>query len=182
MTRPADGTPAVIRRATPDDAAAIARMHVQSWRESYGAELPAGALDDVDLDARAARWADTLRLDDVHTYVATVADAVVGFANASEGRDDDAPVARELEGLYVLAAHQRGRLGTRLLTAAIGAGDAYLWVWTGNRHALAFYRAHGFSFEGAVKEVPLAGHPMEVARMVRESAYEEGQVSAKPLA
>lgn len=168
MRLPVDGAPAtVIRRATVADAPEIARMHVQSWRETYADAVPAAVLAGLDVEARVERWEGILAREGSTTHVASAADAVVGFANAGPGRDADAPVARELEGIYVLGSHHRERLGSRLLTAAIGTHDAYLWVWTGNRHAIAFYRSHGFELDGVVEDHPLAGHSMEVARMVR---------------
>ncbi|GMA34908.1 GNAT family N-acetyltransferase [Demequina litorisediminis] len=96
MRLPVDGAPAtVIRRATVADAPEIARMHVQSWRETYADAVPAAVLAGLDLEARVERWEGILAREGSTTHVATAADAVVGFANAGPGRDADAPVARE---------------------------------------------------------------------------------------
>ena len=42
---------AVIRAATPEDAAAIGRMHHASWREAYAHLLPAGFFSDARIAA-----------------------------------------------------------------------------------------------------------------------------------
>ena len=42
----------VIREATPDDARAIAEVHVASWRWAYRGDLPAEFLDGLSVDDR----------------------------------------------------------------------------------------------------------------------------------
>ena len=50
-----------------------------------------------------------------------------------------APVATALVGTGLAA---------RLLQEALGERAAYLWVLEGNERAVAFYRRHGFAFDG----------------------------------
>jgi hypothetical protein len=45
---------AQIRIATPDDAQALAEMHVASWRETYSGLLPDKMLSSLSVEARAA--------------------------------------------------------------------------------------------------------------------------------
>jgi GNAT superfamily N-acetyltransferase len=72
----------------------------------------------------------------------------------------------ELKSLYV-AADQRGSgLGTRLLTSAVGARPAFLWVFEANRRARNFYLRNGFRGDGAAKIDPDTGVP-EI-RMTRD--------------
>ncbi|WP_229856252.1 GNAT family N-acetyltransferase [Nocardioides flavus (ex Wang et al. 2016)] len=42
-------------------------------------------------------------------------------------------------------------MGFTLLTEAIGAADAYLWVLDGNERAISFYERQGFALDGATK-------------------------------
>ena len=63
-----------IRQATPADAAAIARVHVDSWRSSYAGVVPEEILSGLSYQEREALWDDILtapRLER-HCYVAEV--------------------------------------------------------------------------------------------------------------
>ena len=82
-------------------------------------------------------------------WVAEVDGEIVGWANTSGGRDDDAPRDLELEGLYVLDAHHGTGVGQALLDASIGERPAYLWAIADNPRAHAFYRRNGFELDGA---------------------------------
>lgn len=147
----------IVRPGEPADAAGIARVHVDSWRETY-----AGVVDDrfFSEDAFARRldmWARYLAMDPRpgRLAVAVRQGRVVGFANAGDAVGPDAehgvPVARPLHlfSLYLLAdAHGTG-VGRALLGAVIGDEPAQLWVLRGNDRAIAFYRRNGFAFDGA---------------------------------
>ena len=46
----------VIRRARPVDAAEIARVQVQSWRETYAGIIPQPYLDQLSVPAHERQW------------------------------------------------------------------------------------------------------------------------------
>ena len=144
-----------VRAATVDDVAAISRVHVAAWQETYRGLIPDDVLDAPDaLSRRERHWAGILALGsrDDAVAVATAADDVVGFASSGPPRDDDASWPIELYTLYVLRAHHRRGLGTALLDAVLAAGSASLWVAERNPGAQAFYRRHGFAEDGAVMD------------------------------
>lgn len=155
-----------VRPADVRDADAIAAVHVQAWREAYAHLLPAEFLAALDVDARAARWRGIIAEPGVDVLVATVGDAIVGWASAGPGRGE-APRDRELEGIYVLAAQHGAGVGQALLDAAIGTAPAFLWVADGNARAEAFYRRNGFERDGTVKHEPIGPHGVDAVRMVR---------------
>lgn len=97
------------------------------------------------------------------------APGIVALATEGTGRDDDVPVARELEGIYALTRVHGSGVGQQLLDASIGDEPAYLWIPDGNDRAEAFYRRNGFRRDGAEREYLLAGHPRTTVRMVRGS-------------
>ena len=154
----------VVRRAQTDDAAAIAAVHVQSWRETYAHLLPAPALAALDVSARAERWTDIIA-GGTAVWVAVDGARVVGWASVSTGHGQPRDV--ELEGIYVLASHHGKDIGPQLLTAALGESAAYLWVAVDNPRALAFYRRNGFEPDGATKVEQLLDSPVPVQRLVR---------------
>src|ERR1041385_8579918 len=50
----------VIRPAAPEDAPAIARVHVESWRTTYRGIFPQGLLDGLSIEDRARSWNEVL--------------------------------------------------------------------------------------------------------------------------
>ncbi|WP_301530818.1 GNAT family N-acetyltransferase, partial [Corynebacterium variabile] len=92
---------------------------------------------------------------------------IVAWASGGPGRDDDAPVDRELEGIYSPARVHGSGVGQLLLDAVIADSPAYLWVLDGNARAEAFYRRNGFRRDGAEREHAVAGIPRTTVRMVR---------------
>ncbi len=155
-----------VRPADVQDAPAIAVVHVQAWREAYAHLLPADFLAALDVDARAARWRDIVAEPGVDVVVAERDGVLVGWASAGPGRGET-PRDRELEGIYVLAAHHGSGAGQALLDAAVGTAPAFLWVADGNPRAEAFYRRNGFERDGTVKHEPIGPQGLDAARMVR---------------
>ncbi|MGO4299930.1 GNAT family N-acetyltransferase [Leifsonia sp. RAF41] len=109
-----------IRRATVDDAAGIARVHVAAWREAYAGRMPAEFLASLDEERRARSWATILSSGETDAFVAERDGETVGWATAGAGRDENAPRDRELEGIYLLASAYGSGAGQLLLDAAIG--------------------------------------------------------------
>jgi len=159
-----------VRPAVADDAAGIAAVHVQSWRETYSEQLPVATLTALDESEFAARWTGNLQSRGADIWVAVADGAIVGWASSSTDRDDNRPHARELEGIYVVASHHGTGAGQRLMDAAVGQRDAYLWMAVGNERALPFYRRNGFEPDGAVSTKQLRGTPVEVMRLSRPLA------------
>lgn len=156
----------LVRRAGVEGALQIADVHVAAWRETYGPLLPAGALDSLDAGERAQKWAGIIA-GGKEVLVAEDAGGIVAWASGGPGRDDDAPVDRELEGIYSPARVHGSGVGQLLLDAVIADSPAYLWVLDGNARAEAFYRRNGFRRDGAEREHAVAGIPRTTVRMVR---------------
>ena len=160
-------TDVAVREAVLDDAAGIARVHLQAWRESYAHLLPASALAGLQQGPREAKWREIITTSGSNVWVACAGTDIVGWASAGAGRDDGAPRPRELNGLYVLASHYGSGAGQMLLDAALGDGGAYLWIAENNPRAFAFYRRNGFVPDGTMAMHELVGTPVRILRMVR---------------
>lgn len=139
-----------IRAATLADAAAIARVHRESWRSTYAGILPleviavnAGRKSEAAWQRRLARGAP----DEV-TWIAEEAGAIVGFANCGDARHSLEGLEAEIYALYVLQDRQRLGAGRALVRACArhfvrhGQFGFYLWVLKANRARL-FYEAMG---------------------------------------
>ncbi len=147
----------IVRTAEPADVAGIARVHVDSWRETYTGVVDDRFFSEEAFARRLDMWTRYLAIDPRpgRMSVAVQEARVIGFANAGDAVGPDAehgvPPARPLHlfSVYLLAeSHGRG-VGTALLDAVIGDEPAQLWVLRGNDRAIAFYERNGFAFDGA---------------------------------
>lgn len=147
-------TPALsIRRPRPDEAEALADLHLRSWEETYAGQFPPSAWG---ADARAQRitmWTAlcTEARPEWRTAVAELDGEVVGIAHSGRNVDGDAPRDRQLWLIYVLAAAQGSGAGQALLDEVLGDEPASLWVLDGNVRARAFYERNGFRVDGTTK-------------------------------
>ena len=159
------------RPARIADAADIARVQVETWRESYAGLVPDAFLATLSVPAGTARWEEHIAAPDRVVYVADDGGDVVGFGSGGPARDADVPEdAGEVYALYVHPAAQRRGHGAALLRsvtaglAAAGYARAVLWTLAGNAAACAFYAAHA----GEPDEIPqtrdMGGVPVAVVR------------------
>lgn len=138
--------PLVIRRAGPADAAAIARVYVDSWRESYQEQLPARYLAGLSYDAFERHWRRTFAARG-WAFVAAVGDEIVGIASGGRARRQNL-AGGEIYVLYVLRRHQGRGIGRSLFDACHfelarrGHSGTLVWVLATNR-ARAFYERLG---------------------------------------
>lgn len=144
-----------VRPARPADAEGMARVHVQSWRETYRGIMPDAVLDDPEAPARRERMWTTVLTDDRYAAntvaVAEVDGRIVGIAMSGPADPQHGDV-RELHVLYLLAGHHGSGLGRRLLQAVVPDGTAAaLWVADPNPRAQGFYGAAGFAPDGVTK-------------------------------
>jgi GNAT superfamily N-acetyltransferase len=150
-----------IRRAVPEDARALAEVHVASWRAGYRGLVADEHLARQSVDARQAMWEEILAGDESTVLVAGEIDGFVAFE----------PASREIRALYVAPARFRQGIGTELLQAAHEAldGDTALWVFAGNERALAFYERHGYRPDGATHlHEPTGLTEVRMTRQIRE--------------
>jgi L-amino acid N-acyltransferase YncA len=78
----------IVRPAQASDAAGIAAVHVQAWRETYAQSMPAEYLAALDQGQREAGWRTIIADDVTDVLVALDEDKVIGWASAGPGRDD----------------------------------------------------------------------------------------------
>jgi GNAT superfamily N-acetyltransferase len=140
----------VLRKAAPDDADAIARLHWLGWEQTYRGALPDALLDGTTLDMRRTQWAAWLPDKQAGLTLAEIAGEAVGFVCAIRARDIVAHgAASEIQLLYVLRQAQGAGVGAALLRAGAGRANALwpgpmgLWVVTGNMRARRFYERMG---------------------------------------
>lgn len=141
-----------IRPAVPEDAEAIARVHVASWQTTYRGIIPDDVLAGLSVERRAEMWARAAGLSGRDGRSLTVAHdghIIVGFAAGGPVQHPDPVYTGELYAIYLLASHQRLGVGRRLVAAvaeALAAGHhrtMLLWVLSANARARRFYESLG---------------------------------------
>ena len=75
----------LIREASPSDAAAIARVHVDSWRTTYAGIVPADYLANLSYTRREQFWCDILSTPTPRAVYVAAQDTgeIVGFASGA---------------------------------------------------------------------------------------------------
>ncbi|HEX4959657.1 MAG TPA: GNAT family N-acetyltransferase [Thermoanaerobaculia bacterium] len=164
-----------LRRATPEDANAIATVHVRSWQAAYQGIVPEAFLRSLSIEAREATWRTTLQAETSEVYVAEESQEIIGWISVSRCQDpDSSPITGELYAIYVAPEHWGSGAGRALwkrgesYLRASGFLDVVLWVLKENRRALRFYEVAGFAPDpGREKVIELGGASLLEIRLRR---------------
>jgi 3-deoxy-manno-octulosonate cytidylyltransferase (CMP-KDO synthetase) len=106
----------VYRKATAEDAPAVARVHVESWRESFAGIVPAEFLNNLNVEKRESAFRQGFDQSDYKMFVAeTARHGIVGFADFGAAREKDFGYEAELYAIYLLPEFQRRGIGENLL-------------------------------------------------------------------
>lgn len=162
-----------VRQAEPEDALAIARVHVHSWQVAYRGLLSEDYLAQMRVEERAERY-DLANRDPSkpQTIVAVDRGFVCGFATVSAHCEEPACFG-ELCALYVDPRYWNRGVGRALIAAArermVGYGipTAVLWLLEGNARAARFYELDGWRPDGASREATVWGLAVQEVRYRR---------------
>jgi ribosomal protein S18 acetylase RimI-like enzyme len=143
----------VIRPARAGDTEAIARVRVDSWRETYRGMIPQAYLDAMKLEQSRALWEKVLTAGStaVSVFVAERGSEIVGFGSGNMLAEPKHGFDAELSAVYVRREFQRAGIGRRLVAETgvalsqrdRGASGLIVWVIAGNKGARAFFERIG---------------------------------------
>jgi len=141
----------VLRPAHAGDAQAIARVRVDSWRETYRGMIPQAYLDAMQLETSRAMWEKVLTAGSsaVGVFVAELGAEIVGFSSGNRLAAPKHGFDSELSAIYIRREFQHAGVGRRLVAQialsqrALGATGLIVWVIAGNKAARAFYERLG---------------------------------------
>jgi N-acetylglutamate synthase-like GNAT family acetyltransferase len=138
-----------IRRAVEDDAAAVARIYIESWNAGFGDLVGVRILDGQQI----ARWAKVLRSGPARWWVAELDGEVVGVVGVGPNRDPRQPGLGELDTIAVAPARWRTGTGSRLMLVALEAlaedhQEAIVWTFASYERGRRFYEATGWKADG----------------------------------
>ena len=164
----------MLRRATLDDAPAIAAIHVRAWQAAYAGIVPADFLAGLSIPKRTEFWQRELTENRSIVVVAIERGSIVGWASGGTCRDADATDESEIFAVYVSPECWARGVGRQLMTRIeediLPFSAITLWVLTQNQRAIAFYRKIGYEFDGAEKSLQFAGVSLQEVRLRKANA------------
>lgn len=161
-----------IRRATPEDAPALAALKRRTFRETFLEDfaIPYPPADIAIFEERHYREEAVrreLEAPDRITWLGVTGDgALAGYCHVGPCKlphPDVRPGDGEIGQLYLAREWQGAGLGRRLMTKALdwldthSPGRQWVGVWSGNARAQAFYAAYGFRKVGEY-DFPVGSH------------------------
>ena len=173
----------LVRPATVDDAAALADVHVRTWRVVYRGQVPQPYLDQLDPSRRREEWRQGIEENrpPVETLVLEHdVDGIVGFVHVAPSRDSDTDpqTVGEIQALYVLPTYWGRGAGRTLMEAGLrrladgGRHEAILWVLESNVRARRFYETGNWVADGSSKRDDSRGFPLVEIRYRRRHGDE----------
>lgn len=165
-----------IRAITIDDADALAKIHIDAWKEAYRDLVPIEHLNGLNYAHRAAGFRSAIADKREETYCAEDINGLLGFVTLGSCRDRDVDhsTTGEIWGIYLAPGHWRKGIGSKLCQYAESVlrsrhcHQIVLWVFEANASARRFYEALGFTIEGATKGLTIGGVALPTVRYIKK--------------
>lgn len=140
-----------IRDGRLSDAAELAQLHVDVWRQTYRDLATPKAYEALGVERRLPYWTSTLQAEDPFTraFVASDPHGLFGVVSIGTPRDEVLGPHAEIKHLYVRQSHQGSGIGAALLRHALdhlsrlNVPSVALAVVEENAAARKFYRRMG---------------------------------------
>jgi GNAT superfamily N-acetyltransferase len=139
-----------LRRAVIEDAPAIARVYVDTWRSAYRGLVPREYLLSLDYEEEARGCRQFLE-GDVYPrmlQVAEIGGEIIGYASAGPNDDEPKDYEAEVYEIFARGEYSGQGVGTRLMQRAadwcqsMGYSSVVIWCWKDNPFG-GFYRSLG---------------------------------------
>lgn len=169
--------PVHYRRATTEDAAGIARVHVDGWQRAHEGVAPPAYAATPAARGREAFWREQLELEapDRKPWVALDSEGIIGFADGGMARDDDLDIATgEVYTLFVAPDCWTKGIRSRLVQHVAkdlrehGFERAVFWVLQTDEVMRAFAEYLGWRPDGTTRLEDRAGVPLVELRYARD--------------
>ena len=142
----------LIRTADYPDISQIAKVHIQSWQETYPGIMPAKRIAALNQDSSMSNWQRSLDTGS-RVFVALVQNTIVGFVAGGENRSTEHSETGvgdacecELAAIYLLQEHQGKGIGKALFNRFVRKmqeeGFHSMVVWVAEKNpSTGFYTA-----------------------------------------
>ena len=140
-----------IRQALVEDAAAVAKVHVDAWQNTYPGIVPDDYLASLSYETHEENWRKGLTAPEFGEFTHVAEDdrhEIVGFATGGPERSGKLDYCGELHAIYLSAGHRRHGIGRRLVHSVaerlhqLKYDSMMVWVLAHNP-SRAFYEALG---------------------------------------
>jgi ribosomal protein S18 acetylase RimI-like enzyme len=158
-----------LRRATPEDAGALAAVEIRSWRAAYRGLMPDAYLDGLSEVEKAESWHQNFLKHGPsgrkRVWVALSDGGISGFVRVGPVMDEGEVGLIYL--LYVLPEQWGHGMGAALIQAGmqelrdLGMREAVLWVLRDNLRARRFYEQLGWTPDGRTVSEEYGGTLLE---------------------
>lgn len=137
-----------VRRADPQDAAAVSDVHRLSWNQAYAGLIPHKPLRQM-IERRGESWWRKATRGPATLLVLDVEGQIAGYATIGLNRARALPYDGEIYEIYLRPEFQGIGLGRRLfnesrrLLKSLGCEGLVVWCLEDSDHAASFFRRHG---------------------------------------
>lgn len=172
---PCEG-PVHLRRATIEDAAGIAQVHVDGWQRAHRGVVPSEYIECQSALGHADFWRDELRLaaPDRAPWVALLDERIIGFASGGIARDADAERGTgEVYQLFVAPECWEKGIRSNLMEHVLrdlqqhGFDQAIFWIIAADSTMRAFAEYVGWKTDGTSRLEECPGALVEELRHTR---------------
>ena len=159
------------RLAIPDDARAIAEVHVRSWQAAYRGVVADEFLDSLDVDRRVEMIEGVIRDESKGLLVAEQDGHVAGFSMLAASYDEG---WGEVLAIYASPDHWGVGVGYELMAASVewlheqGYQRAMLMVLEDNPRARTFYERQGWSLGKRIRIENIGGRDLTEVRYEKD--------------
>lgn len=167
-----------ILKAHALDAVELAYIKQNAWKSGYNSFLPRDYIDsETDFEQSYFNFQNILLHTSKDIYIVKFNNIAIGIFELAKGTDTDIEGnACQLVYVYLLPEYWDKGFGKRIFrnirkfTKADKYEMLYLWNFTGNTRADAFFKKCGFVSDGATKRIDIGnGRYAEKYRMVRKN-------------
>ena len=159
----------IVRRAHIADASRLAKVNVNSIRETYGHLVPSSVLESLSFRDYEIKFHQRIVEDRWHLFVVDTDGQVIGFAAlGDEVEKEEQGLAGQLYAIYLDPKYWRRGAGRLLWNETMAYARQLGWthlrvkVGTGNSRARQFYEAMGcVADETSVEETAYLGVTLE---------------------
>lgn len=137
-----------VKKLTILDAESAAKIHIETWRDTYPGLLPQRMIDSMTLERNIPMWKEIIEKDSYHNFGAFSGNELLGMGTAGKPRLDLGFDA-EIWSMNVPKRNQGIGAGKRIFEVLLqelrlgGAKKIYLTCVDKNFNALAFYQHMG---------------------------------------
>lgn len=129
--------------ASTTDAAEIARIYIEAWRDTYPGIVPDGLLRAMTLSGQTARWASAIARHEAVLVAHHPLEGIVGMTSFGRARDAGSGPDGEIYTLYVDPAFYGCGAGRALMAAAFAElrkeGFAACIVWAHAKNPARYF-------------------------------------------